>query len=163
MLRGTIGTCLCWGAAALAWSLCPASARAQMYAGPPAASFGAMGNGGGCASCGISLPTTCGTKCCQICCPKFHHCAEAPVRIHFGHACAKPVCNPCDLPHWGYYQKCWNPWPWPPDWGHCPTPPPAAHVQLNPATHYLPGPNVAPQRRNVEEEAPFPRQNGSGF
>lgn len=163
MLRGTIRP----AALALACLLTPAWAQAQNFmAGPPAATFGPMAGGAGCASCAPSLATTMGNKCCHTCCPKYHHCSEGPVHIHWHHGCPKPVCNPCDLPHWGYWQKCWSPWPWPPDWSHCPTPPPAAHVLLNPATHYLPGAvpygNGNGQRpMPQEEEAPVPRQ-GNG-
>jgi hypothetical protein len=170
MFRGTTGTRRGWGlAAALAWALLPAAGRAQNYAmGPPSATFGAVG-GAGCATCGVSIPTTRGTKCCHLCCPHYHHCAEGPVHICFHHCCAKPVCNPCDVPHWGVWQKCWSPWPWPPDWGHCPTPPPAAQVVLNPATHYnpaltyppMPVPGTLTPRGNngngYNEEGPRPR------
>jgi hypothetical protein len=168
MLRGT-----CWHAAlVLAWGLWPIAVQAQnMVAGPPAANFGpvmGMGGGGGCASCGLSLPTTMGNKCCHFCCPRYHHCAEGPVRICFHSCCAKPVCNPCDLPHFGYWQKCWNPWPYPPDWSHCPTPPPAAYVKLNPYSHYLPGPtptpplNASPRfNQDRDEDLPPPR-SGDG-
>jgi hypothetical protein len=45
------------------------------------------------------------------------------------------------LPHWGFYETCWSPWPFPPDWTHCPTPPPAAFVALNP----LVNPNLPQQ------------------
>ena len=53
---------------------------------------------------------------------------EGPPRICFKHGCPKPICDPCHLPHYGYYPVCWQPWPFPPDWSHCPVPPPAALV-----------------------------------
>jgi hypothetical protein len=58
--------------------------------------------------------------CChQKCPPKFVHCQEGPPCIKWKCGCPKPVCNPCDLPHFGYYRPCWQPWPFPPDWSHC--------------------------------------------
>ena len=62
------------------------------------------------------------------CPPPFVHCQEGPPNIKYKHACPRPVCNPCDLPHYGYFQPCWRPWPFPPDWSHCPEVPPAALI-----------------------------------
>jgi hypothetical protein len=79
-----------------------------------------------------------GGACQWLHCPSwFHHCQEQPpcIRIHCG--CARPVCNPCNLPNFGYFQTCWTPWPLPPDWSHCGVPRPAALVHLQ-------GPPVAP-------------------
>ncbi len=166
MLRGTVRTRSGWLAALIvAWGLLPAPVRAQNSAAPPpAASFGPVPGGvSGCASCGAQVGTSRGTKCCEICCPKFHHCYEGPVRMCFHHACAKPVCNPCDVPHFGHWQKCWTPWPYGPDWSHCVAQPPAAQVVLNPLTHYLPPPAATPtpginQRLpGSDEETPLPR------
>jgi hypothetical protein len=165
MMRRTLGARPGWWAAlVVAWALLPGTARAQYYpSGPPVATFGAPpGAGQGCASCGTGVGTTNGTKCCQICCPHYHHCAEAPVHICFHHKCAKPVCNPCDLPHFGHWQKCWTPWPYGPDWGHCVAQPPASQVVLNPAGHYIPGtamptPAVPQRPPSTDEETPIPR------
>jgi hypothetical protein len=46
----------------------------------------------------------------------------------FKKGCPRPVCDPCTLEHAGYYAACWKPWPYPPDWSHCPVPPPSALV-----------------------------------
>lgn len=73
------------------------------------------------------------------CPPALKHCMERPPCIHWHHGCPKPICNPCDLPHWGYYQTCWTPWPWPNDYSHCPVPPPAAFVRTNPGGIIEPG------------------------
>ena len=68
--------------------------------------------------------------CPRTCCPPwYHHCQEGPPRLKIHHACPRPIGNPCESPTWGYYQPCWNPWPFPPDWTHCPVTPPAAYVQ----------------------------------
>ncbi len=71
----------------------------------------------------------CREKCNWLCCPPIlKHCMERPPRICFWPSCPKPICSPCEAPHWGYYPTCWRPWPFPPDWSHCPVPPPAAFV-----------------------------------
>ncbi len=82
---------------------------------------------------------------CDHCPPPFKHCYEGPPRICFKKACPKPVCDPCTLEHWGYFQNCWHPWPWPPDWSHCPVPPSGALVPSN-CSGYNPVPTVEPAR-----------------
>ena len=83
---------------------------------------------GGCSTCAAPMSSV---HCCQKhhCPPPLKHCLERPPRIHYQHGCPKPICCPCDQPNWGYFQTCWTPWPWPPDWSHCPVTPPAAFVQ----------------------------------
>ena len=95
--------------------------------------------------------------------------------IRFKRACPRPVCDPCHLEHYGYYQTCWAPWPYPPDWSHCPTPPPGAVLPppaLPPFTprtrqftspgatspgYYDPNtPTPPPDRRTPELEPPRP-------
>jgi hypothetical protein len=71
---------------------------------------------------------------CTHCPPCYRHCMEGHPKIWFKKGCPKPICNPCSRPNWGYFQPCWNPWPWPPDWSHCPVQPPASTVQITP-TH----------------------------
>jgi hypothetical protein len=67
--------------------------------------------------------------CCQhFHCPHTNFCFEGAPHIHFHQGCAKPLINPCTQPNWGYYQTCWSPWPWPPEWNHCPVQPPASMV-----------------------------------
>jgi hypothetical protein len=103
--------------------------------------------GEGCAggAC-FGTPSTgnCG-NCCQThhCPPAYQHCLEGPPSIHWKCGCPRPVCNPCDLPHWGYFDKCWTQWPYPPNWTHCPTTPPAALVNLTPnaVSPYIPPPS----------------------
>src|SRR5579864_4423773 len=102
--------------AALAWAGQAASAHAQ-----------------GCATCGqFGAAGGCAEGACQRfhCPPWFHHCQERPPVICIKCGCPRPICNPCGLPNFGYYQTCWTTWPLPPDWGHCPVTPPAAYVQL---------------------------------
>jgi hypothetical protein len=55
--------------------------------------------------------------------------------LKFKKGCPRPVCDPCNLPHFGYFPTCWSPWPYPPDWSHCPYPVAAA---------MLPAPAVPP-------------------
>ncbi|HWY88679.1 MAG TPA: hypothetical protein VNX28_18345 [Gemmataceae bacterium] len=94
---------------------------------------------------------SCGTSCCQIfhCPPALKWCMEGMPRICFQHGCPKPICNPCEAPNWGYYQKCWAPWPWPPDWSHCPVPTPASQV--------FPGMIPAGQPSQIDATGTMPR------
>ena len=85
-------------------------------------------------SCGTCLACR---SCCPIFCPHYKHCAEGAPRICIMNGCPKPLCNPCTMPNWGYYQTCWSPWPWGPDWSHCPVPTPASQV-------FVPGQLVTP-------------------
>jgi hypothetical protein len=62
-------------------------------------------------------------SCCCKKCPKFVYCQEGPPRIKMKTGCSRPVCDPCNLEHFGYYRTCWQPWPYPQDWSHCPVPP----------------------------------------
>ncbi len=105
-----------WGAAALvlagltaaAW---PNAARAD-GASCPAGSC----ETGGCATgnCGSSF----------TCCPKYHFTIEKAPKICFKSVCSKPICDPCNIEGNGYYPTCWRPWAFPPDYRHCPVPPP---------------------------------------
>ncbi len=84
-----------------------------------------------CPTCYSGPGMACGPGGCQRhhCPPPYHHCQEGPPKIKFKKGCPRPVCPPgCETPNWGYYQSCWRPWPWPPDWSHCPYPVPAAAV-----------------------------------
>jgi hypothetical protein len=88
----------------------------------------------------LSWAQTCGPFLSMVSCgPRHEHCPpafkyifEGAPHIHWHRGCPHPICNPCDLPNWGYYETCWTPFPFPPNWSHCPTPPPAAYVHLNP-------------------------------
>jgi hypothetical protein len=106
----------CFGILALLWLALPTPTWAQTSCGP-------------CATFGTPCAVGCQTHHCP---PAFKYCQERPPHIHWSCGCPHPICNPCDLPHWGFYETCWNPWPFPPNWTHCPTPPPSAMVVLNP-------------------------------
>jgi hypothetical protein len=93
------------------------------------------GNGGGCASCGLAPACS---ACRENCPPKVVHYYEGPPRLKFKKACPRPLCDPCHLPHFGYYQTCWAPWPFPPDWSHCPVPPPGAAIPPPPVPPFTP-------------------------
>jgi len=60
-------------------------------------------------------------------CPHNKRCQEKPPTWVIKRICPKPICDPCTLEHHGYYQTCWRPSSVPPDWSHCPVPPPAVH------------------------------------
>ena len=87
----------------------------------------------GWAQCGPFITSlSCGPKCHGPCPPALKYIYEGAPHIHWHRGCPHPICNPCDLPTWGYFETCWTPWPFPPNWSHCPTVPPAAYVHLNP-------------------------------
>jgi hypothetical protein len=132
-------------------------------AGGYAGSYGGSGYGGGCSSCG-SCNTCQPCETCQThhCPPKLQYCMEGEPKIHVKIGCPRPICNPCAQPNWGYYEKCWNPWPFPPSFTHCPTPPPAATVALTERAYggltpfYGPDPQPQPTStpRNYATPAP---------
>ncbi len=72
--------------------------------------------------------------------------------------CPRPVCNLCALPNFGYFQACWTPWPLPPDWSHCPVPPPAALVHLGPPAP----PALGLNRMPTSPLGPLVPDNGPG-
>jgi hypothetical protein len=78
--------------------------------------------------------------CCEKCPPPFIHCQPRPPCLKYKWTCPKPVCEPCDLVSWGYYQNCWRPWLWPPNCAPC-YPPPAPVAAAPSAT---PAPFAAP-------------------
>jgi hypothetical protein len=53
------------------------------------------------------------------CPPAFKHVAEKHPHVQVRRGCAKPVCDPCSLPNWGYYATCWNRWPHADNQAHC--------------------------------------------
>jgi hypothetical protein len=135
----------------------------------------AWADDGGCATCGGGVSTStgnCGSN--THCPPHFVHFMERPPCIKFKCSCPRPVCDPCDLPHFGYYQPCWRPWPFPPDWSHCACPPPSTLVPPPTATTsaggynpgvYNPGGspyNVTPPAKpaNPDPDLPSPRRTG---
>jgi hypothetical protein len=105
-----------------------------------------------------------GQNCHSHCPPAYRHIVEGPPNIHFKHGCPKPICSPCTHERWGYYETCWRRWPWPPNWSHCPVPPPGAYFDgtLGAPTGH-PGslhmPNVAPQAPNGNSQLPLQRSS----
>src|SRR5437868_4850475 len=64
------------------------------------------GFSGNCSDCGGD------PFCCQRhhCPPALSHCQEGPPKIRVKCGCPRPICNPCNQPNWGYYERCWSPW-----------------------------------------------------
>lgn len=63
--------------------------------------------------------------------------------------CAKRICPCCPLENFGYYPACWQRWPFPPNYGHCPVPP----IVLNAPQSPLDEPRV-PESKATEELPP---------
>lgn len=115
-------------------ALTMALASAVAWAGPD----------GGCGACGQH----------SCFCPKpMKWYSEGGPRIRFRHACPRPTCDPCTLEHFGYYATCWSPWPYPPDWSHCPTPHSSAMLPPPPYPPYT------PKRPAVPMQVPTPATN----
>ena len=78
--------------------------------------------GGACSAGGRFTLASWFGGCCnnKNCPPPLVHCLEKPPKIKYKCACPRPICEPCQLEHFGYYQTCWCPWPFPPDLRHCP-------------------------------------------
>lgn len=98
----------------------------------------------------------CDTGCKLPCPPAFRHILEGFPNISFKRGCPKPICPPCELERWGYHETCWRRWPWPPNWSHCPVPPPGAYFDgtIPPPVH-TPGsihmPNVVPPHNGLPQ------------
>jgi hypothetical protein len=111
----------------------------------------------GCGSCTTGCAAGCAPHCQRFHCPPIlKWCTEGKPRICFQCGCPKPICCPCEAPNWGYYQKCWTPWPWSPDWSHCPVPPPASNVfpGMIPAAQGM-LPETGPNPRSLEARPPL--------
>jgi hypothetical protein len=110
-----------------------------------------------CTTC-ASLPPT------NHCPPKFWHWEEGPPKLKFKHACPKPICDPCTLPHAGYYETCWNAWPWAPDWSHCIMPPTALTHEGVPADAVVPTytPRAPSSLPPTNEPPPAAKPTGQG-
>ncbi len=135
----------------------PASEIVYDLGGPLAGSCPA----GGCASCGGGAPMGCSSGQCHgpkvPCPPPYCHVFEAPPCLKYKKGCPRPVCDPCNLEHFGYYPTCWSPWPYPPNWSHCPYPTAAAMLpppRVPPFTPKLYGVRPAPVDRTDRTDDP---------
>jgi hypothetical protein len=108
-----------------------------LWLGLQGALYGQECCGSGCGSGGTPMAST-SCHCHRINCPHYCFCLKGAPCIKFKYGCPLPVCEPCSAPNWGYYQPCWRPWPWPPDWSHCPYPVPAAQVRPCPQAAVMP-------------------------
>ncbi len=120
-----------WAASVFALTLWAAASHAGdvVPLGTPTAAAGCCASGG------------CTNGCChsEWCCPKYCFTIEKPPCIKYARVCPKPVCNPCDIEGYGYYPTCWRPWAYPPDYRHCPVPPPGALADQPPPLAEGPG------------------------
>jgi hypothetical protein len=89
---------------------------------------------------------------CSHCPPAYRHIGEGPPNISIKRGCPKPICSPCTNERWGYYETCWRRWPWPPNWSHCPVPPPGA---------YFDGTLAPPPGGTLHMPTPLPGSNGT--
>jgi hypothetical protein len=71
---------------------------------------GSAGAGDDCVWCGLF----------HVGCKMPKACYTRTTIFHYKCICPKPICDPCNLEHFGYYPTCWQRWPFPPDYRHCP-------------------------------------------
>ncbi|HTU89269.1 MAG TPA: hypothetical protein VMF69_04155 [Gemmataceae bacterium] len=68
--------------------------------------------------------------------------------------CPKKICPGCPIENFGYFPACWQRWPFPPYYGHCPVPP----ITLNAAQSTLDEPRrsdeLLPPSKMPLESAP---------
>jgi hypothetical protein len=106
------------------------------------------------ALCPPAFGWPCWGCCHEKCPPKFVHCQEGPPCIKMKCGCPRPVCDPCHLPHAGYWRTCWQPWPYPPDWSHCCAPPPSVVLHSLPPLPTAAGPQAAAEGPGTQLPAP---------
>jgi hypothetical protein len=146
-----------WGAAALllagltaaAWS---DTARADGGACPAGGCATGSCETGGCAT------GNCGS--CLTCCPKYYFTIEKAPKICFKTVCSKPVCDPCNIEGNGYYPTCWRPWAYPPNYSHCPVPPPGVLASQPPPLMAAPGVTTGSDLRQ-SDPLPAPRKTAN--
>ena len=132
----------CWSAAA--------GAQIQVTVGPTGCATGNCDTGG-CATCeGVQ----------SHCCPKYTFTIEKAPKIWFKMVCPKPICEPCEIDGYGYYPTCWRPFAYPPNYEHCPVPPPGALAsQPPPLIVNVPGP--ASPGGTIDETLPPPKRTAN--
>ena len=151
------------GASALLLACCAAAwADAPLPVGPatpsPAGPIAAPAEGPTCGCAAGGCPTgDCGRGGCH--CPKTCFTLEKPPCIKWHCVCPKPVCNPCELEHYGYYPTCWRPWAYPPDYSYCPVPPPGVVASAEPPVLAAgPADEAAPSVLPPDETLPTPKK-----
>ncbi|HEY7424304.1 MAG TPA: hypothetical protein VH682_08765 [Gemmataceae bacterium] len=102
-----------------------------------------------------SLPATAGE---YLHCPKTVFCKPRCPNIKYRCVCPKPVCSCGGLENFGYYATCWQPWPFPPDYSHCPVPPPIVVAAPSRST---PSPSTPKEAPESTEQLPSPKEMSS--
>jgi hypothetical protein len=159
-------------AAALGAGLALFALAGPLLAGPlgnqgyaPSNSYGAASGYGAPASDAPAGPAAVGCSTCATpvaasnhpghkvsCPPPYSHVYEGPPCLKFKKGCPRPVCDPCELPHFGYFQTCWTPWPYPRDFRHCPYPTPSD--VLPPPPHPPFSPKISADRDSDADREP---------
>jgi len=85
----------------------------------------------------------------QFCCPPTYFCVPNPPKLKYKCVCPKPVCDPCNLEHYGYYPTCWRPWLEQVNYSHCPVPPPTLL-----APHYHPREAFSEEQPDEQLQSP---------
>jgi hypothetical protein len=96
----------------------------------------------------------------SCCCPKFTFTIEKAPKICFKCVCSKPICDPCNIEGNGYYPTCWRPWVYPPNYSHCPVPPPGVLASQPPPLVAAPGVLIGPDA-GQDDSLPAPRKTAN--
>ena len=103
---------------------------------------------GGCAT------GACGS--CFTCCPKYSFTIEKPPKICFKSVCSKPMCDPCDIRGQRLLPDLLAAWAYPPNYSHCPVPPPGVLASQPPPLVAAPG--VTAPEEGQDDALPPPRK-----
>ncbi len=114
--------------------LAPALAGLWLAAQAAPALAGPLLGGNECAPCKVPCP------------PPYIHYYEGVPKLKFKRACPRPVCDPCNLDHYGYYATCWGPWPYDRDFRHCTHPTASDMLPPPKIPHYTPRHQIEPER-----------------
>jgi hypothetical protein len=88
-------------------------------------------------------------------CPVTVFCKPKPPHVRYKCICPQRIKPGCGLENYGYYPTCWQPWPFPPNYGHCAVPPPTVTPQSSAAkTAETPEELPAPAKEQPELESP---------
>jgi hypothetical protein len=107
---------------------------------------------------GVAGPGECPGSCEHACCPmpSRHHHLCPRVKVKTG--CKKPTCDPCLMPHAGYYPTCWDSRPWGLEHSRCVPPPSDSFPEGTIGAH---PPGMAPTPMPRAEDLPLPMKEGT--
>ncbi len=86
--------------------------------------------------------------------------------VHYKNICPKPICPCGELENFGYFPTCWTPWPYPPNYAHCPGPmPPQVPIPApktsssDSTSEQLPAPEQLPSESSQPKNVPADKKS----